>query len=80
MSVFAPGFGDAFVDYYAHIKAAEFARCRQKPDGAERRDVTAWEQKEYSICSKEVRLKMDMDYVRRILVSSSANADDPVFS
>ena len=45
---FRAGFGSAFVDYYAHIKDAEFARY--KKDANETDDptaVTAWEQKEY---------------------------------
>ncbi len=40
------GFGANFVDYYLHIKAAEFERF-QKEAGDERADVTSWEQKEY---------------------------------
>jgi glutamine synthetase len=45
---FRAGFGDAFVDYYAHIKEAEIARCRKEAvDGAEQCDVTAWEHREY---------------------------------
>jgi glutamine synthetase len=40
------GFGADFVDYYIHIKAAEFERF-QKEAGDERADVTPWEQKEY---------------------------------
>ncbi|HEY6383552.1 MAG TPA: glutamine synthetase family protein [Pseudolabrys sp.] len=40
------GFGTNFVDYYLHIKAAEFERF-QKEAGDERADVTSWEQKEY---------------------------------
>jgi glutamine synthetase len=45
---FRLGFGDAFVDYYAHIKQAEIARysgdCADKSAEA---DVTEWEQREY---------------------------------
>ena len=42
---FRSGFGSAFVDYYAHIKQAEFDRyCK---DARAEDDVTAWEQKEY---------------------------------
>lgn len=45
---FRAGFGDAFVDYYAHIKQAEIARYRKdgmaKPGEAE---VTEWEHREY---------------------------------
>jgi len=40
------GFGGAFVDYYAHIKEAEFARFAKGAD-AETADVTPWEQNEY---------------------------------
>jgi glutamine synthetase len=40
------GFGRAFVDYYAHIKEAEFARFAKDADAATA-DVTQWEQNEY---------------------------------
>jgi glutamine synthetase len=40
------GFGGAFVDYYAHIKEAEFARFAKEAD-ADTADVTSWEQNEY---------------------------------
>jgi glutamine synthetase len=43
--VFRKGFGDAFVDYFAHIKEAEFARFTAETGGEA--DVTAWEHKEY---------------------------------
>jgi glutamine synthetase len=43
--VFRESFGAAFVDYFAHIKEAEFARFRA--EGADQADVTAWEQNEY---------------------------------
>jgi glutamine synthetase len=43
--VFAKSFGAAFVDYYAHIKAAELARFKAEADAGD--DVTAWEQNEY---------------------------------
>jgi glutamine synthetase len=43
--VFKKNFGDAFVDYYAHIKEAELARF--KAESADQADVTAWEQNEY---------------------------------
>ena len=43
--VFRKGLGDAFVEYYAHIKEAELARF--KAESAEQADVTAWEQNEY---------------------------------
>jgi glutamine synthetase len=43
---FRAGFGEGFVNYYAHIKDAEIARSRKdgkgKPD-----EVTEWEQREY---------------------------------
>jgi glutamine synthetase len=42
---FRAGFGAAFVDYYAHIKDAEFERFRKEQP--EQDDVTPWEQKEY---------------------------------
>ncbi len=43
---FRAGFGDGFVDYYAKIKEAEIARCRNeaRPDEA---DVSEWEHREY---------------------------------
>jgi glutamine synthetase len=40
------GLGSAFVDYYAHIKEAEFARFAKENDPASP-DVTHWEQNEY---------------------------------
>src|SRR5580658_2339715 len=43
--VFRKNFGAGFVDYYAHIKAAELARF--KAESGEGPDVTAWEQNEY---------------------------------
>ena len=42
---FRAGFGAGFVDYYAHIKAAELERFRKEQDDAA--EVTPWEQKEY---------------------------------
>lgn len=42
---FRQGFGAAFVDYYAHIKAAEIARF--KAEERDRPEPTTWEQKEY---------------------------------
>jgi glutamine synthetase len=39
-------FGPAFVDYYTHIKQAEFARFAKDNDPASP-EVTAWEQNEY---------------------------------
>jgi glutamine synthetase len=45
--VFRKGFGDAFVDYFAHIKEAEFARFKAEAKGGEGGDITAWEQNEY---------------------------------
>jgi glutamine synthetase len=44
--VLRDGFGDAFVDYFAHIKEAEFARFTAET-GGEQADITAWEQNEY---------------------------------
>jgi glutamine synthetase len=46
---FRAGFGDAFVDYYLRIKAAEIARCDAESGGQanDPADVTAWEHKEY---------------------------------
>jgi glutamine synthetase len=42
------GFGDHFVDYYAHIKDAEIARCREEVIGkSDQADVTEWEHREY---------------------------------
>ena len=43
--VFRKGFGSAFVDYFAHMKEAEFARFTAETGGEA--DVTAWEQNEY---------------------------------
>jgi glutamine synthetase len=43
--VFRKNFGAAFVDYYAHLKAAELARF--KAESVEGPDVTGWEQNEY---------------------------------
>jgi len=43
--VFRKDFGAAFVDYYAHIKEAEFARFKAEASGGG--EVTAWEQNEY---------------------------------
>jgi glutamine synthetase len=43
--IFRQGFGDAFVDYFAHIKEAEFARFTAETGGEA--DVTAWEHNEY---------------------------------
>src|SRR5580698_5511696 len=45
--VFRKGFGDAFVDYFAHIKEAEFARFEAEAKAGEGSDITAWEQNEY---------------------------------
>ncbi len=45
---FRDGFGSGFIDYYAHIKQAEFDRfLRDEPAAKEEGVVTAWEQKEY---------------------------------
>jgi glutamine synthetase len=43
--IFRKSLGDAFVDYFAHIKEAEVARFAA--ESAEHADVTAWEQNEY---------------------------------
>ena len=44
-NVFRASFGAGFVDYYVHLKEAEFARFKAEAgDGAE---VTGWEQNEY---------------------------------
>jgi glutamine synthetase len=46
--VFRNDFGAAFVDYYARIKEAEYARFQAEAGGkGEEGDVTAWEQNEY---------------------------------
>jgi glutamine synthetase len=45
--VLRKGFGDAFVDYYAHLKEAEFARFKTESSDAASGDVTAWEHNEY---------------------------------
>jgi glutamine synthetase len=42
---FRDGFGAAFVDYYAHIKDAEWERFRK--EAPQQAEVTAWEQNEY---------------------------------
>jgi glutamine synthetase len=44
-TVFRDGFGAAFVDYYARIKEAEFARFTTESAGEP--DVSGWEQNEY---------------------------------
>ena len=44
-NVFREGFGDAFVDYFAHVKEAEFARFTAETGGEA--EVTAWEHNEY---------------------------------
>jgi glutamine synthetase len=44
--IFAEGLGKGFVDYFAHIKEAEFARFTAET-GGEGSDVTTWEQNEY---------------------------------
>jgi glutamine synthetase len=43
--VFKKSLGEGFVDYFATLKEAEFARF--KSEAAEQTDVTAWEQNEY---------------------------------
>jgi glutamine synthetase len=45
---FRAGFGEAFVNYYAHIKEAEIARfCKETKNYQDQTEVTAWEQREY---------------------------------
>jgi glutamine synthetase len=45
---FRAGFGDAFVDYYTHLKEAEIARAsKETPDKSEPTEVTEWEHREY---------------------------------
>jgi glutamine synthetase len=39
--------GDTFVDYYAHLKEAEFARFKSEAGDTGAGEVTAWEQNEY---------------------------------
>ena len=45
--VFRKNFGNAFFDYYARLKDAEFARFQAEAGGQDGGDVTAWEQNEY---------------------------------
>jgi glutamine synthetase len=45
--VFRKGFGGAFVDYFAHIKEAEFARFEAESGDTGPGGITAWEQNEY---------------------------------
>src|SRR5580700_10323984 len=48
--VMRQGFGDAFVDYYVHLKEAELARFQAESggeSGTTTGDVTAWEHNEY---------------------------------
>jgi glutamine synthetase len=46
--VFAKGFGESFVDYYARLKEAELARFKAEASGnAASGDISAWEQNEY---------------------------------
>jgi glutamine synthetase len=45
---FRTSFGGAFIDYFAHIKDAEFSRYQKDADEAgDPSAITAWEQKEY---------------------------------
>jgi glutamine synthetase len=45
---FREGFGEAFVNYYAHLKEAEIARSRKETGGAaDPAEVSEWEQREY---------------------------------
>jgi glutamine synthetase len=45
--MFRKALGDTFVDYYAHLKEAEFARFKAEAGDAGAGEVTAWEQNEY---------------------------------
>jgi glutamine synthetase len=45
--VFKKSFGEAFVDYFAHLKEAELARFKAEATDSGSGDVTAWEQNEY---------------------------------
>src|SRR5580692_9201498 len=45
--VFRTGFGGAFVDYFARLKEAEYARFTSEAPGGEGAAITAWEQNEY---------------------------------
>src|SRR5262249_29273326 len=40
--VFKKGFGEAFVDYFAHLKEAEFARFKAEAADAGAGEVTTW--------------------------------------
>jgi glutamine synthetase len=45
---FRAGFGEHFVDYYARIKEAEIARCRNETtNNPKPTDVSEWEHREY---------------------------------
>jgi glutamine synthetase len=44
---FSKDFGAGFIDYYARLKEAEFARFTAEAGGETVGDVTAWEQNEY---------------------------------
>ena len=47
-ALFRQSFGDAFVDYFVHLKEAELARFKaESTEDANASDVTAWEQNEY---------------------------------
>jgi glutamine synthetase len=45
--MFRKAFGDTFVDYYAHLKEAEFARFKAEAADGGAGGITAWEQNEY---------------------------------
>ncbi len=45
--MFRKAFGDSFIDYYAHLKEAEFARFKAEAADVGAGEVTAWEQNEY---------------------------------
>jgi glutamine synthetase len=45
---FRGGFGEGFVDYYAHMKEAEITRCsKETTNNPEQADVSEWEHREY---------------------------------
>ena len=46
-TTFKKDFGAGFIDYYARLKEAEFARFTAEAGGETVGDVTAWEQNEY---------------------------------
>jgi glutamine synthetase len=46
-ATFSKDFGAGFIDYYARLKEAEFARFTAEAGGETVGDITAWEQNEY---------------------------------